>query len=171
VKIGNTLYIDGGTREEVFTTPLLNEIAAYRQQPGVAPGQHDRAHFLINLDLNVHPQCVVPRIKDIAKRTLQLVLAEGVYGSVFRSLTEMTLDASKRTDVDYRYIPSSFTVGFKSDKFDPALMCRLFCKGFADGKQPWATNLEKMPVEGQACAANDFPGDATPCAGPVPNCP
>jgi len=111
-------------------------------------GNADRAHFLINLDLNVHPHCVEPRIKDIAKRTLQLVLVEGVYGSVFRSLLEMTPDASKRMDIDYRYIPSSYVVGFKSDRFDPALMCRLFCKGFADGKQPWPKELEKMPVAG-----------------------
>lgn len=170
VDIDDALYVDGGTRLEVFTAPLLTTIEMYRQTK--YPTGNDHAHFLINLDLNVHPSCVDPSIKKIGKRTLLLVLAEGTYGSVSRSLVELYRhNLDERVEIDYRYIPSDFTVGFKSDKFDPALMCRLFCKGVSDGKQPWATELEDMPAPNQECTDIHVSGDAAPCVGNTPSCP
>ena len=170
VKIDKTLYADGGTRQEVFAAPILADIEARRKQAYPTNSQKDHAHFLINLDLNVHPKCVQPHIKDIAKRTLQLVLTEGVYGSVFRARSDLG-DLSDRVELDYRFIPSTYTVGFKSDKFDPALMCSLFCKGFTDGKQPWEPAIPDMPVADQECSDNDFAGDTLHCSGQTPTCP
>jgi predicted acylesterase/phospholipase RssA len=168
VEVQKTLYVDGGTRQEVFASSILKLVETARM-PIVPAGQTDKAHFLINLNLNVNRQCVQPHAKDIAIQSLQLFLIESVYGSVFRAKSELG-QLDQKLDIDYRFIPFDYQVGFDSGTFNPALMHRLFCKGYVDGKKQWPKCLPDATDATPQCPTNDTASGPDACECEEPGC-
>ena len=181
VKIGKTLYVDGGLREEIFGGALIKEIETWRDNFSTRPaGQKDRAYVVTNMGLSVSPQCVQPRIPAVAERTVEVMLSEGHYGSVYRALHELG-NKSSDLDIRYRYIPTNppanYPIGLRPDTFDRDRMCRLFCKGYKESGEPWATDLplNPDPLPAPSCGDSLLPAGDTlsdsDCPGTGPVCP
>ncbi|GFE66337.1 patatin-like phospholipase family protein [Litoreibacter roseus] len=84
-QINGALYTDAGIREHIFLEGI---------ERGLAQGEalfnvdvRVTAYLLINSDLRVRPDAVEPKLVDIAERSFELVIDEGLRSSLLNSVT------------------------------------------------------------------------------------
>ncbi|MEQ8860830.1 MAG: patatin-like phospholipase family protein [Pseudomonadales bacterium] len=172
VKIGGALYGDGGVRNQIFATPLVEQLRQGRE------AAEDRGYFLVNDQLSIQAQCTQPRIIPLAEQTIRILLTGGLNSALYEAEMELTRcsDPGDALGIYFLYIPDNFAMGFDNANFDKDQMCRLFCRGLSDGRQANWSDCRPTGMQSRSCATPIYPpgdtlSDSTCPVGGPPSCP
>jgi predicted acylesterase/phospholipase RssA len=149
VVIDNALHVDGGVREQVFGALFAAAAeAAYKtfvqslppaELSTRAAATKPIAYLIVNGQLTVPRKCVKRSFPRMVLRALDVMLAEGMVGNLYKSqamMPEWTFLFSR--------IPDNYVLGSGSEEFDQGKMKRLYTAGYEWGRtRPWET---KVPV-------------------------
>jgi predicted acylesterase/phospholipase RssA len=152
IELHESLHVDGGVRQQVFTYILMKEIAAaYKRTRGEYRSDRPTVYVIVNGKLVPERRCVANHILDIGVRSLEILLTEGMLGSLFRA--KHTLDV---TGDQWRFlvsrIPEDYCLNFAADEFDPERMSELFNAGYEWGQTPqWFEGIPDPDVSPLPC--------------------
>ncbi len=130
VNIDGNLYVDGGARAQLFFErhffPALRQI---KERGILHPNL--TIHIIVNGKLGVEPVCVNDWLKDVALRTLEMLLDANAIGDLYR--IKYLLDLNHYGHFRLSFIPPDVAVT-TSDVFDPKMMRALYDAGLQFGK-------------------------------------
>jgi len=138
VVIGDTTYVDGGVRRNIFLEIVVSEAQRFRTLEASAPSQAT-VYCLVNGTLDVGTRVVRRRVLDIARRSVDILLDESTDGNLLRIYL-----LAKRAGLGFQvaHIPAlaCASIGSEEHQFDPTLMKCLYDEGqrtARDEAEPW----------------------------------
>ena len=141
VIIGDSTYVDGGIRRNIFAKAITAEVGRLAGGTG-GPGEAT-IYCLVNGALNTGSRQVPRKVLDIARRTVDVLLDESTDGNLLRIYLQAQ-KASPPLQFRMTCIPATMcnAVGSEENQFDPQLMRCLYDEGrrFArEDPAPWRT--------------------------------
>lgn len=133
---GRALYVDGGTRENVFVTfgqlldfALATEVQTYGFDASkglrIADFVTFNAFVIVNGQLGIAPASVDNHVIPIALRSLDALTSESMNGAIYHIEHELRQrDAKDLVKTRYTYIPGNLCLENSSLEFDPEAMRR-----------------------------------------------
>ena len=133
VEIDGNLYVDGGVRAQLFFErdflPAMRQARQLQQAGGTPPDL--TFHVIVNGKIGVESTCVKDCLKEIASRTLDMLLDANAIGDLYRM--DYVRDLIGFGKIRLCYIPSDFPVT-SSSVFDTEMMKKLYAAGVEYGK-------------------------------------
>jgi len=125
VKIDGNLYADGGARAQLFFEKgFFPAFRTMKERQALHPNL--TLHIIVNGKLGVDPTCVSDCLKEIAMRTLDMLLDANAIGDLYHM--EYVLRLNRYGHFALSYIPPDVPVT-TSDVFDPKMMRDLYEAG------------------------------------------
>jgi predicted acylesterase/phospholipase RssA len=142
VMIRGQMHFDGGLREQLFARWTARSLAACARS-------RLNLYVIVNDKLGVRSTGVDPNLKDIALRTIEILVDEVQVGNLRRVAS--IVEANRDAHFFLSSIPWNHRLSSNSHEFEPKKMGRLYEEGFAFGKE--AEWREKAPEQEELRAA------------------